>query len=201
MRMGPKFKLARRLGAPIFEKTQTQKYALSLSRKEKSGTMPTRPKSEFGKQLIEKQKARFSYGVSERQFAKYVKKSLSAPEPTQKLFQSLELRLDNALYRAGLAKTRLQARQMAAHGHSTVNGRRVTIPSIELREGDVVGVREGSRSSGLFVAIDERLKGASVPAWLTVSPEKMEAKMVGRPVYDKQQSVFDLGAVIEFYSR
>ncbi|MEK7194118.1 MAG: 30S ribosomal protein S4, partial [Patescibacteria group bacterium] len=160
-----------------------------------------RPKSEFGKQLIEKQKARFSYGVSERQFAKYVKKSLSTPEPTQKLFQSLELRLDNALYRAGLAKTRLQARQMAAHGHSTVNGRRVTVPSIELRDGDVVGVREGSKTSGLFVAADERLKTASVPAWLAVNPEKLEAKMVGRPVYDKQQSVFDLGAVIEFYSR
>src|SRR5436190_12870305 len=106
MKIGPKYKLARRLGAPIFEKTQTQKCALSLSRKEKNDQMPTRPKSEFGKQLIEKQKARFSYGITERQFSNYVKASLKSPEPYQKLFQSLELRLDNTLYRAGLAKTR-----------------------------------------------------------------------------------------------
>ena len=95
MKIGPKYKIARRLGSPIFEKTQTQKFALSLSRKEKNGKVPQRPKSEFGKQLIEKQKARFSYGISEKQFAKYVKEAIHAPEPLQKLYQSLELRLDN----------------------------------------------------------------------------------------------------------
>lgn len=201
MKIGPKYKLARRLGAPIFEKTQTQKYALSLSRKEKNDQMPTRPKSEFGKQLVEKQKARFSYGITERQFSNYVKVSLKTPLPTQKLFQSLELRLDNTLYRAGLAKTRLQARQMAAHGHSTVNGRRVTIPSIMLKEGDVVGVREGSRASGLFTGADERVKVAAVPAWLTVDGSALTAKVVGKPMYAGNEQVFDLGAVLEFYSR
>ncbi|MBX4195500.1 30S ribosomal protein S4 [Candidatus Parcubacteria bacterium] len=201
MRIGPKYKLARRLGAPIFEKTQTQRYALSLSRKEKNDQMPTRPKSEFGKQLIEKQKARFSYGITERQFAKYVKLSLNSTEPTQKLFQFLESRLDNILYRAGFAKTRLQARQMAAHGHATVNGRRVTIPSISLKEGDTVGVREGSRASALFGEAGERIKAGAIPAWLTVSPENLEAKVVGKPVYVPNQAVFDLGQVIEFYSR
>lgn len=201
MKIGPKYKLARRLGAPIFEKTQTQKFALSLAKKEKNDQMPTRPKSEFGKQLIEKQKARFSYGVTEKQFSKYVKRSLNALEPTQKLFQSVESRLDNVLYRAGFAKTRLQARQMAAHGHPTVNGKRVTIPSIELKEGDVVGVREVSLKTGLFAGVDERLKAAAVPSWLAVNPEKLEAKVTGKPVYEKNASVFDLGAVIEFYSR
>ncbi len=163
--------------------------------------MPTRPKSEFGIQLIEKQKARFSYGVMEKQFAKYVKESFSAPDPTQKLFESLELRLDNALYRAGFAKTRLQARQMASHGHTTVNGRRVTIPSIKLREGDTVGVREGSRASKLFTELGERQKAVTPPAWLAVNAERGEAKVTGKPVYEKGQNVFDLGAVIEFYSR
>jgi small subunit ribosomal protein S4 len=201
MKIGPRYKLARRLGAPIFEKTQTPRYALSLSRKEKNDQMPTRPKSEFGKQLIEKQKARFSYGLSERQFAKYVKGSLNTPEPTQKLFQSLELRLDNVLYRSGFAKTRLQARQMASHGHATVNGRRVTIPSISLREGDVVGVREGSRGSALFGAADERIKAGAIPAWLTVDPEKLVSTVVGKPVYAASEQVFDLGQVLEFYSR
>lgn len=201
MKIGPKYKLARRLGAPIFEKTQTQKYALSLSRKEKGDSMPTRPKSEFGKQLIEKQKARFSYGLTERQFAKYVKQSLNAESPAQKLFLSLECRLDNVLYRAGFAKTRLMARQMASHGHATVNGRRVTIPSIALREGDVVGVREGSRKSALFAGVAERANAGGIPAWITVDGEKLEAKVTGKPVYDAGSQVFDLGAVLEFYSR
>jgi len=201
MKTGPRYKIARRLGAPIYEKTQTQKYALSLSRKEKNDQMPTRPKSEFGKQLIEKQKARFSYGVTEKQFAKYVKKSLNAAEPTQKLFQSLESRLDNVLYRAGFAKTRLQARQMASHGHTTVNGRRVTIPSIELKEGDKVGLREGSRGSALFTELGERFAATATPAWIAVDGSKQEAKVTGKPVYEQNQSVFNLGAVIEFYSR
>ena len=201
MKIGPKFKIARRLGAPIFEKTQTQKYAQSLSRKEKAGKVPMRPKSEFGKQLIEKQKARLSYGISEKQFAKYVKSSLNAPEPTQKLFKNLETRLDNVLYRAGLAKTRLQARQMAAHGHTVVNGRRVTIPSIALREGDVIGIREGSKASLLFAGAPERMRTAGIPAWIQVSPESQEAKVVGLPVYNSTEHVFDLGAVLEFYSR
>lgn len=201
MKIGPRYKIARRLGAPIFEKTQTARYALSLSRKEKSGKMPTRPKSEFGKQLIEKQKARFSYGLSEKQFSKYVKSSLNAPEPTQKLFQSLESRLDNVLYRSGLAKTRLQARQIASHGHATVNGRRVTIPSIVLREGDVVGVREGSRTSALWSGAGERIKAMQAPAWLAVDAEKMEAKVIGKSVYAPSEAVFDLGQVLEFYSR
>ena len=163
--------------------------------------MPTRPKSEFGKQLIEKQKARFSYGISEKQFSNYVKKSLNSEEPTQNLFQALESRLDNVLYRAGFAKTRLQARQIASHGHATVNGRRVTVPSIALSEGDTVGVREGSRGSALFGGADERMKTGLAPAWLIVSPEKLEAKVKGKPVYIQNESVFDLGQVLEFYSR
>lgn len=201
MKIGPKYKIARRLGAPIFEKTQTQRFAMSLSRKEKAGTMPTRPKSEFGKQLIEKQKARLSYGLSERQFAKYVKTSLNSAEPQQKLFRELEARLDNVLYRAGFAKTRLQARQIASHGHATHNDRRVTIPSISLKEGDSAGVREGSRKSPLFGGAEERLKTATSPVWLAVDADKLTAKVIGKPVYVQNESVFDLGAVIEFYSR
>ena len=201
MKIGPKFKIARRLGAPVFEKTQTQKYALSLSRKEKNAKGRPGPKSEFAKQLLEKQKARFTYGISEKQFSKYVKSSLNASEPTQKLFRSLENRLDNVLYRAGFAKTRSGARQMAAHGHATVNGRRVTIPSIELRVGDVVGVREGSRGSALFSEVAERMNTQTVPFWLEVSSKDMTAKVKDLPVYTPGDQMFDLGSVLEFYSR
>src|SRR3989344_6775354 len=103
MKIGPKYKIARRLGASIFEKTQGPKFALSKERKEKNSRSRPKAKSEFGKQLIEKQKARFSYGITEKQFSKYVNKALSSQqgEPTQKLFQTLESRLDNVLYRAG----------------------------------------------------------------------------------------------------
>jgi small subunit ribosomal protein S4 len=201
MKVGPKYKLARRLGAPIFEKTQTQKYALSLGRKEKAGKVPMRPKSEFGQQLIEKQKTRFSYGISEKQFKNYVNKSLTSKEPVQKLFTLLETRIDNVIYRAGLAKTRLAARQITSHGHVMVNGRRVTIPSISLRAGDSVTIRPGSAASRLWEGVEERMKTQSAPAWMEVDADKKEAKVTGQPAYAPGEQVFDLGAVIEFYSR
>ena len=201
MRTGPKYKIARRLGAPVFEKTQTQKYALSLARKEKSSKRRPKQKSEFGSQLNEKQKARYTYGISERQFANYVRQSLSGGEPVQKLFARLEKRLDNVLYRTGLAITRSQARQMAAHGHATVNGRRVTIPSIQFGAGDRVGIREGSAGSRLFELVEERMKTINAPLWIKLDPAKREAEVVGEPIYAPQDHIFDLGAVIEFYSR
>ncbi len=201
MKTGPKYKIARRLGAPIFEKTQGPKFALSLARKEKNMKGRNKPKSEFGKQLIEKQKARFSYGVSEKQFSKYVKESLNAPEPMQKLFRSVEMRLDNVLYRAGFAKTRASGRQMSAHGHTTVNGRRVTIPSMKLSEGDVVGIRGGSAESALFAEVTERMNSQTTAPWIVVDPKKREAKVQGLPTYTAGEQVFDLGAVLEFYSR
>ncbi len=201
MKIGPKYKIARRLGAPIFEKTQTAKYTLSLTRKEKVRRKFTRPKSEFGKALIEKQKARLSYGLSEKQFRGYVDKAMKSPNQTHKLFQLLESRLDNVLFRSGLAKTRAQARQSASHGHATVNGQRVTIPSIQIGIGDVVGVREASAQSALFAEVSERMKALSAPAWLVLDPETRTAKVVGEPVYVEAEQVFDLAVVIEYYNR
>lgn len=201
MKIGPKFKIARRLGAPIFEKTQTVKYAQSLARKERTGKGSGRPKSEFGKALIEKQKARFTYGLSERQFRSYVDKSLTSANPTNALYALLESRLDNVLYRSGLMKTRSQARQTASHGHALVNGRRVDVPSILLKEGDVIGVREGSAGSPLFSESAERMKAQSAPSWLEVNPEKREVRVVGKPVLEGMMNVFDLAVVLEFYNR
>jgi small subunit ribosomal protein S4 len=203
MKIGPKYKIARRLGAPIFEKTQTQKFALSLARKEKSGGSGRRPrpKSEYGLQLIEKQKARFSYYLTEKQFRKYVKDSLKSAEPTQKLYRTLESRLDNVLFRSGLAKTRSHARQMSGHGHFMVNGRRVTIPSILLRQGDVVSVREGSAGSPLFAELQERIAALEIPSWLKADVATKSVKVEGLPTYVPSEHVFDLGTVLEFYSR
>ena len=200
MKVGPKYKIARRLGAPVFEKTQTAKYGLSSARKEKT-TKFKKQKSEFGVALNEKQKARFTYGILERQFKGYVGKAATATNPSQKLFQILESRLDNALYRSGLVKTRAQGRQAASHGHVTVNGGRVTIPSIQLAIGDVLAIRAGSAQSPLFAEASERMKTQTVPAWLEVDAEKREAKVVGEPVYTAGEQVFDLGVVIGFYNR
>ena len=201
MKIGPKYKIARRLGAPIFEKTQTPKYALSLARKERSEKGRGKPKSELGKELIEKQKTRFTYGLSEKQFRTYVEKALHAPDPVQKLFIILESRLDNVLFRGGLAKTRAQARQAAGHGHTTVNGKRVTVPSILLSKGDKVGLRASSSGSPLFGEAGERMKALTTPAWLKVDPDTKTLSVEGQPVYISQEHVFDLGSVIEFYNR
>ncbi len=200
MQIGPKFKIARRLGAPVFEKTQTAKYALSLSRRERAGTSLSRPKSEFGQSLHEKQKARLSYGLSERQFRSYVDKALKTANPTGKLFALLETRLDNTLSRAGFVKTRAQGRQASGHGHVLVNGRRVTVPSIHLKTGDTLSLRAGSANSPLFADTAERMKTLAVPAWLEVNPETREAKVVGEPTYNRGEQIFDLGVVVEFYA-
>ena len=151
--------------------------------------------------MIEKQKARFSYGLTEKQFRNYVDKSLHEQEPIQKLFTILESRLDNVLFRSGLSKTRAQARQTASHGHIMVNNKRVTIPSILLSEGDIVSLRAGSINSSLFSEVSERLKTVMIPAWLKVDPVKKQVVVNGHPVYVPQEHVFDLGVVIEFYNR
>lgn len=203
MKIGPKYKIARRLGAPIFEKTQSPKYALSLSRKERAGGRGKRvkPKSEFGLQLLEKQKARFTYGLSEKQFRNYVDKALRSANPVNALFTMLESRLDNVLYRSGLAKTRSAARQMASHGHVMVNGRRVTIPSIVMKMGDVASVRPASASSVLFADATERMKTLTAPAWIKADAETKTVEVVGRAEYAPGEQVFDLAVVIEFYNR
>ena len=139
----PKYKIARRLGHGIFEKTQTQKFALREGRRKESRERP-RPKSDFGLQMLEKQKARYSYGIGERQFAKYVAEALAkkTTKTDELLFERLETRLDNVAYRLHLAPTRQAARQMVSHGHFKLNGRRVNIPSILVRPGDKIELVE-----------------------------------------------------------
>jgi small subunit ribosomal protein S4 len=203
MIIGPKYKIARRLGAPVFEKTQTQKYILSQARKEKTGKSFMRPKSEYGIQLLEKQKARYTYCLTERQFSKYAKIALASKgsHVISKLFESLELRADNVVYRSGFAPTRLASRQMVSHGHIMVNGKRITIPSMKLGVDDVVSIRPGSTAKPLFASLEERLKTYTQPAWIQFDNEKKEAKVSGLPKYQGGDSLFDINAILEFYSR
>lgn len=202
MKIGPKYKIAKRLGAPIFEKTQTQKFALSASRgaaSKKKGRPGSA--SDFKLQLIEKQKMRFSYGITEKQLRKYVDEAvLKSTEPIVFLMNRLESRLDNVAYRLGLAKTRRMARQMASHGHLTVNGRKFTIPSHQLKLGDKVSVREGSRNSAMFTGGEEKTT-AGVPTWLTFDVKKLEGEVTAVPTYTPSETLFDPKQILEFYSR
>ncbi len=201
MKIGPKYKIAKRLGAAIFEKTQTEKFALSQARagrKFKRGGQA----SDYKKQLIEKQKMRFTYGITEKQLRRYIDEAISkSNQPITILMERLESRLDNTVYRLGLAKTRRFARQVVSHGHIFVNGKRLSIPSHKVKVGDVITVREGSKQSGLFVTIAETHESASVPAWLLMDIKKLTATVTGLPVYNPAETLFDPEQVMEFYSR
>lgn len=204
MKIGPKYKIAKRLGAPIFEKTQTQKFALSEARGGKMIKRGRRPggMSDFKRQLIEKQKMRFTFGISERQLRKYVDEAVSkSNQPISLLIARLESRLDNVAYRLGLAKTRQAARQMASHGHLVVNGKKMTIPSHQVRIGDTITVRGGSRESGLFTNFTDTHEPAGIPGWLTFDAKKMEGSMTALPTYEPSETLFDPEQVLEYYSR
>jgi small subunit ribosomal protein S4 len=202
MKLGPKYKIARRLGAPIFEKTQTQKFKMSTTEKGPGSKRP-QVKSEFAKQMLEKQKTRFTYGLGEKQFSKYVKNIIEskAANPTNKLYEVLESRLDNIVSRLGLVSTRRFARQVVSHGHITVNGRKVTIPSYMVKPGEIIAIREGSQKTTLFTTLDERLKDVTIQNWLTWDGAKKQGSMLKVPSLEGQDVLFDLGAVMEFYKR
>jgi len=201
MKIGPKYKIAKRLGAPIFEKTQTAKFALSEARqgrnRKRGGTA-----SDYKKQLIEKQKMRLTFGITEKQMSRYVNEAMaSGHQPIANLIDRLESRLDNVVYRLGFAKTRRLARQMVAHGHIRVNSRRLNIPSHKVKVGDTVSVREGSRQSVLFTELQEKHDVGTVPSWLQCNLKDFSGTKTGTPVYEAINYLFDPELVLEYYSR
>jgi small subunit ribosomal protein S4 len=196
----PKFKICRRLGPGVYDKCQTAKFASSATKTLPGGKRPKAP-TEYGTQLIEKQKIRFSYGISERQLSNYVKKasSVKGAGTAEKLYESLESRLDNVVYKMGLGASRRATRQMVSHGHFIVNNHRVTIPSYELKQGDVIKIREGSKSSKLFTNLSDRLKDYNGPAWVKFDVGTLEGKVLDKP--KNIETFLDINAVLEFYSR
>ncbi len=198
-----KYKIGKRLGAAVFDQCQTQKFALSearsKNRKERRGK---RAGSDYSRQLLEKQRVRFTYGLSERQLSNYAKAAFATADPSTSLHRALEMRADNVVYRAGLAPTRRAARQMVSHGHIRVNDKRITVPSYCVRVGDVVSVREGSRAKALFSKLNDPEELARVKAnWITLDPALMRAEVVGEPTYTVIETGIDYPTVFEFYSR
>jgi small subunit ribosomal protein S4 len=197
----PKFKICRRLGPGVYDKCQTPKFSASSGKFAGPGARRPKALSEYGTQLVEKQKIRFSYGINERQLSNYVKKAsvVKGAGTAERFYEALESRLDNVIYRMGLTSSRRAARQMVSHGHFIVNGKKVTIPSYEVKPGDVISIREGSKGKKLFDNLTERLKDYNAPAWVSFDSVKLEGKTLAKP--KNTETFLDLNAVLEFYSR
>lgn len=203
MIIGPKYKICKRLGASVFEKCQTQKFQLAAERAPRRISRGKRGgSSDFGAQLIEKQKARFTYGLSESQFSRYVHEAMEKRgDSAASLVGRLEARLDNIVFRAGLVKTRRAARQLVSHGHITLNSKRMTVPSHRAEVGDVVAVRPESRSSALFANRAEQVAELTLPAWMELGDGGLGITITSEPTVATTELPFSAPVIIQFYSR
>lgn len=192
----PVLKRCRQLGIDPVE--------LGYSSKKESIRQPKRRRkeSEYGMQLREKQKAKFVYGVLEKQFHGYFDRAKSMPGITgANLMQILESRLDNVVFRLGFAKTRKEARQIVTHGHIMVNGKRVDIPSYRVRPGDLVSVRPKSKELLVIKSALVSNEGRLVPAWLEVDIEKLQGSVLSLPERDQIDLDIHEQLIVELYSK
>lgn len=158
--------------------------------------------TEYAKQLREKQKAKRMFALSEKQFRKYFDKADRSKTVTgDKLLELLETRLDNVVYRSGMAMTRMQARQFVSHGLFMVNGRRVDVPSIEVRPGDMIEVRMSKKGSPVFKQNAEEMAHYEVPNWLNVDSKKLSIEVVKMPENTHFETLINTQPIVEFYSR
>lgn len=158
--------------------------------------------SEYRNQLQEKQKARFTYGVMEKQFHNYYDEASRRPGKTgDNLLQLLECRLDNVVYRAGFARTRRHARQLVVHGHFRVNGKKVDIPSYQVASHDIIDVREKSLEMTPFIVARETHGERIVPAWLEAIPSRMRVLVHSLPVRAQIELPVQEQLIVEYYSK
>lgn len=161
-----------------------------------------RPKTRYGTQLQEKQQLKEIYGLREEQLRKYYRDALKNTQQTGPyLISLLERRLDNAIFRAGFAQTRPQARQIASHSLLTVNGHPVTIPSIRLKKGDVVSVKETKRAKSHFTNFDKRMQNVRPPDWIQINPAEFSFTVTGEPTAEEANIGVDIRAVLEVFTR
>ena len=198
--IGPKSKIARKFGEAIFgadrvlEKRNFPPGQHGLARKRKKV-------SEYGQQLSEKQKAKATYGLLEKQFSRTYEQAARMGGITgENLLKLLECRLDNVVYRMGFAMTRRQARQLVSHAHFTVNGKKVDIPSYTVKQGDVIGVKSTKKDIAIFKAAKEG-SGRVVPKWLTTDLENLTATVAALPQRDDVDLTLQENMIVEFYSR
>ena len=203
-------KTCRRLGQKLFLKGDrcfSQKcamvkraYAPGPQRKRRGGSA-----SEYKKSLEEKQTLKKWYGLSEKQFKRYVNETLEkmgkVDDVSSELIRRLEKRLDNVIFRLGFAKSRAMARQIVSHGYILINGKPVNIPSYEVEKGDIVSVKANKKSKGIFKEIAAELKKKEIPAWLNLNKDKLESETIGEPNLDEVKPPAEISLIFEFYSR
>jgi small subunit ribosomal protein S4 len=197
---GPRVRISRRFGLPIFGPTkylERRNYGPGVH-----GPKSRRKTTDYGLGLIEKQKLRYYYGLMEKQFRGVYEKALRRRGVTgEQMLQILETRLDNVVFHLGLATTRAAARQMVAHGHITVNGKKVNVPSAALRVNDVIGVKSHNVSRQLGTKNLELSTSRAVPDWLSLSKDELKGTVMRIPTRDEINPIANEQAVVEFYSR
>ena len=197
---GPRVRISRRFGLPIFGPSkylERRNYGPGMH-----GHKTRRKHTEYALGLIEKQKFRYYYGLLERQFRGVYQKAIRRRGVTgEHMLQILETRLDNVVYHLGFANTRPAARQMVAHGHIQVNGRKVSIPSYALRVNDVVEVKDSNVARQLASKNLESATSRAVPDWLSLNKEALKGVVMRIPTRDEIQPIANEQAVVEFYSR
>lgn len=197
---GPRVRISRRFGLPIFGPTkylERRNYGPGVH-----GPKSRRKHTDYGLGLIEKQKLRYFYGLMERQFRGVYEKALKRRGVTgEQMLQILETRLDNVVYHLGFANTRAAARQMVAHGHIRVKGRKVGIPSFSLKVNDVIDVKNTNVSRQLATKNLEGATSRAVPDWLSLNKEEFKGTVMRIPTRDEINPIANEQAVVEFYSR
>jgi len=180
--------------------TNTPASPAVTQRKRRGGTP-----SEYKKSLQEKQILKRMYGLSERQFKKYIKQTLSRMDKVEdvadELIRRIEKRLDNAVFRLGFALSRPHARQLVSHGIFLINGKPVNIPSFELKTGDIIAIKETKKTKTVFKELAESLKKKEVHSWLKLDKVKFEGKATGEPSLKEVNPPVEISLVFEFYSR
>lgn len=205
---GPACRLCRRENTKLFlkgEKCTSDKCPLVRRAKApgQHGANAGRKRvKEYGLQLREKQKARRYYGILEKQFNNYFEKADKKPGQTgENLLTMIETRLDNVVYRMGMADSRRQARQLVRHGHFRINGAKANIPSMLVKKGDVISVKESSRKSELIKMLIENISARSVPAWIELDKENAVATIVALPAREDIDFPFEEHLIVELYSK
>lgn len=197
---GPRVRISRRFGIPMFGPTkylERRNYPPGVH-----GPKSRRKLTDYGMGLVEKQKLRYYYGLMERQFRGVYEKALKRRGVTgEHMLQILETRLDNVVYHLGFGTTRAAARQMVAHGHVQVNGRKVSIPSYALRVNDAITVKNTTVSRQMATKAMELSTSRAVPEWLSLNKEEFKGVVMRIPTRDEINPIANEQAVVEFYSR
>lgn len=202
---GPVCRICRRYGEKLMLKGDKCVTKCTLEKRPSPpGAQQTRRRklSDRALQLREKQKARHSYGVLEKQFVQYYKDAVRTPGVTgENLVRSLEMRLDNVVHKMGFADSPKQARQVVNHGHITLNGRKTNVASARTKVGDTVGWTAGGKKTEYFKIAKEKMSSKQVPAWLSVDAEQMTGRILSAPPVAERPATFDPSVIVEYYSR